>query len=315
MKNKIIKFLNDYNVDYVESGKNVVEGNISICCPMCTDDPSHHMGIKLSTGWWSCWRDKSHRGNNFINLVSFIAGCSYSEAKEIFGEQKYIITNEFKDLFKINKNLIVKKEKLVFDKEFKNIKNYGSTKRFHDYLLSRGIHDYKKYNLKCCLIGDWSHRIIFPIYYENKLVAWNSRSIYEREKLYYKALTQERSMRKITNCLYNYDGLIKNKGKGLYLVEGIFDYMKLDQSLPDEYEVTCLFTKTITDSQKSLLFNLSKKYSIIVLLDRDAEAESFQLVSELSFISNIKMQTLPKNYNDPAELPSKIINKLPYNIS
>ena len=43
---KLRSFLDDLNVEYIDSGKNHKAGNINIRCPYCgEEDPSYHLGI------------------------------------------------------------------------------------------------------------------------------------------------------------------------------------------------------------------------------------------------------------------------------
>ena len=51
----VISFLEEYNIDYTTSGKNVTSGWVEINCPFCGDDPSYHMGVNLSSGLYHCW--------------------------------------------------------------------------------------------------------------------------------------------------------------------------------------------------------------------------------------------------------------------
>ena len=60
----IIKVLSDYRIDYDTEGKNTSTGFVSIACPWCEDDPSHHLGINLKEGYYTCWRSSEHRGKD-----------------------------------------------------------------------------------------------------------------------------------------------------------------------------------------------------------------------------------------------------------
>ena len=57
----IIKFFEDYEIDYALKGKNIQQGWVGICCPFC-NDTNYHMGYNLDEQYNSlnCWKCGSH---------------------------------------------------------------------------------------------------------------------------------------------------------------------------------------------------------------------------------------------------------------
>jgi hypothetical protein len=77
----LIEYLDDKNISYSTSGKNVSSGWIGISCPFCGDS-SNHLGINLESKVFSCW--KCGEKGNFIKLAMELEGLSFKEImKEI----------------------------------------------------------------------------------------------------------------------------------------------------------------------------------------------------------------------------------------
>lgn len=322
MKDKILRFLDNYNIDYVSDGHNVKHGHVNISCPLCSDDPSEHMGIRLNNGVSSCWRNKTHQGLSFIKLITILLTCSYRGARQLFGDSM-IMVDEGETLESILKGLdpvddkINKppRKKLKMVSGCMTIKKCGLTRRFWNYLYRRGFEDVEwlvnTYRIGCCLDGDWINRILFPIYYNGELMTWVGRSIFDNARLPYMDLFEERSIKKPKVCIYNFDALMVG-GKVLFLVEGIFDVLKLEYYLPSNYKAGCLFTKTMTSQQMYLLSILAKKFdTICVLLDVDAEEQGHSLVGELSCVGcPVTFGELPYGVGDPGGMNEKQVLSL-----
>src|ERR1700688_913110 len=68
----IKQILTEHKIPFVTQGVNTKRGELSISCPYCKDDPSKHMGVDPNTGWFACWRDKSHSGKNIHRLLALL---------------------------------------------------------------------------------------------------------------------------------------------------------------------------------------------------------------------------------------------------
>lgn len=316
----IKKFLDFHNIPVRERGENVKKTNFNINCPFCINegraDDNFHLGIDPNQNVYGCWRDSRHRGKSLERLVKAILNISWVEAVEIVQGPQGLEMGTFEELCKNPwKTINVKSETnkfLKLPKEFIEIKKTGILAKFFDYIQSRGFDNIEKltreYKILCALIGEQANRVIFPIYFEGNLVSWTGRSIYDTASLRYQDLSVQKSLAHVKRCLYNYDNL--DEGEILFVTEGIFDALKLDWYLPEQYRATCIFTKTLTEDQIYLISKLSKKFSEIrVTLDKDAENDSKRIVKELSFLKNISFQTLPKGVKDPGALSrNQILN-------
>lgn len=334
-RDKILDFLNDNHIYFSEKGNNVKQGNVNIKCPLCTNDPSEHLGIQLKTGKWGCWRNTEHRGSNFVKLVMVLLNCPYKEAQHLFGSSTILLedNNNFFD----NINMLLNKssteevcnkvggsEKIKIDTcLFKKIKKRGSTNPYWSYLKRRGFSDtrwlYRVANVLCCNQAGsvWNGRIIFPVYYQKKLVTWIGRSIFKNEQLRYRDLRFRESVRYPKACIYNYDDAIIG-GSTLFITEGVFDCLKMQYYCSHKYKIVSLFTKTFTQEQFYLLFKLSKKFkNVQILFDIDASEQACLLKKELNITSKIDAHVcaLPEGYNDPGEFGNEAVNWLLKNIN
>jgi hypothetical protein len=320
----IIDFLQTYDIPYILSGKNVKEGNVNIKCPFCgSSDKSEHMGIELVSGKYGCWRNSSHRGLDFRRIVVELLGCSYSDAYSILDHKDVVVDENFEEFINsFNQLSEDNSSSKIIDVEllptFYKIDNTGFRKRFFNYFRKRGFSGSDKkllkfidrFNIQCCVENKWTDRLIFPIYINNKLMTWQSRSIRKDTLLPYKDLSVHESVLHVKQCIYNFDEL-KKGGKTLYITEGVFDCIKLLYFLPKEYSATCIFTKTIQVNQINLLTQISSGFDkVVLLLDNDAWDSIVTVSEQLSCIGNLTVEYLQEELKDPGEMTEHQILKL-----
>ncbi len=325
---KWLDFLKSNSVSYVTFGPNTKQGEVSIKCPMCTDDPSEHLGINLDTGFWACWRNAAHRGKQPYRLIAALLNCSFSHARLIIDQYSITDTDAFNTLdisFDTPKKDTPNLKELSFPKEFKKIKSIGTGKRFYHYLRGRGFANVKNltfdYDLHYCTTGDWKDRIIIPIYESGELVTWTARAIAHTEKApRYKTLSvneegQHKALINITNTIFLYDQL-NIGGDILFITEGPVDAMKIDY-YGHAYgaSATCLFTSSISTSQVYLISEVSKGYkSIILLLDPEAVEQQLEIQSILARYG-VKIGTLESGIEDPGAMTKEQVVRLINSIS
>jgi 5S rRNA maturation endonuclease (ribonuclease M5) len=326
----ILRVLKENNIEYKEQGSNVKEGNVNIKCPFCKDDPSEHMGIDITTGYYGCWRNSSHRGKRIERLIAKLLGVSLVKARSVLGIGTFVDTSNFgAEAIRL---LSVKEEdnissverklggvsKLKFRPELKPLcKDTTGFNRepFLKYLFERGFDDpetlAERYELMFATYSDWRYRIVAPVYYNGKLSTWVGRSISSNATLKYKDLSVDESVRHAKFCLFNHNNISKG-GRRLFIVEGFFDAMKLDFYLPNERDkVTCLFTKTMSQEQADLIIKIASKYEqVLVLLDNDAHIQAMGITSRLNvFAKNVSMCMLPDTFKDPGEMTKEFIKE------
>jgi len=169
----------------------------------------------------------------------------------------------------------------------------------------------ERFNLYVDTYGSWKYRIIFPIYMNNVLVTWQSRSIHPYETLPYKDLSVNESVVHCKFTLFDYD-MISRGGNTLFITEGVFDAVKLSWYLPATNIATCLFTKTMTDEQFNHLTDIGNRFRHVkVLLDNDALPQSIAIKERLQTrLDNVSIAFIPETFKDPGELKGDYIRRM-----
>lgn len=329
MKDTILTFFKNYNIEFHDHGKGVAKDHVSINCPF-EDDTEFHMGVWLKNGWYGCWHDpKAHGGKDFVKLVAKLLDCRYDAAREALGLQP--VYNGDDDLMLAINKMWAEPEMaktldggitLKFNSEFFPIKKgFNHHERFIKYFEDRGFNEVEKlifkHKLRYAYYGNYAWRIIVPYFYKRKLVSWTSRSILKNEEVRYKDLSVDQSIRHVKKCLYNFDDLQTKGGKVLFICEGFFDCLKLDWYFPKGYRATCLGTVSVRDEQMELIYDLHKRFErIYICFDREFELHALSVVQDLQMLSNIHMFTdLPHPAKDPGELTFTQIREIAKKVS
>jgi hypothetical protein len=314
-----IPFLEQHHIDYVDHGHNVTRGNVSIKCPWCVDDPSHHLGIQLSTGYWNCWRNENHRGRNPVRLIQALLGCSRLHAESLVNNSITLPLDNFDEIIKsLSQEAIPTEEKIskiVFPPNVKTLVDKGMGRKFIDYLVGRDYtrdearHLAEVYWLMYAVTGPFAYRIIVPIEMEDGIATWTGRDITGTSETRYKTLSNVESRQSIKDCLFGYKSLLEdNEAHTLLVCEGPFDAMRADFfGYQLGIRATCLFGLQASDAQVSLLVRLASKFeNKYVCLDAGAGPLQFYLRMKLAFL-DFGMLGIPKPYKDPGELPKPVI--------
>lgn len=237
---------------------------ISVDCPVCSyeikglDDETDGKGnleINYQYNVYKCWSCSETHGTH---------GSLYKLIKK-FGNnkllKKYLILRpddnedapkkEFKQA-KLPENFI------SFANATKGIKLTIQYKQAYNYIKSRKITDemVNKFNIGFCYEGEYQHRIIIPSYdIKGYLNYFIGRSYLNKPKRKYKNPDTQKELILFNESLIDWN-------KPLYIVEGAFDSIFLDNALPmlGKYMGDDLFNK-IYDNAKN---------KIIIVLDPDA---------------------------------------------
>lgn len=285
----IESLLDDINVDYQVSGKNISRHCIGLSCPFC-GDTSTHLGVFKENKNYSC----------------FICGSKGSLPKLIkeltqdnWGNVFKLIQSHSKGFVSVLPTETYERPKSFNIEAVKGIKQ-GLGKLHRSYLLSRGLNpDYfgEKYQLMSGTeIGPYKHRLIIPIHKQREIVSFISRDITGRSDLRYKNLPDSKSIVPVKETVYNLD----NVGDTAIIAEGVFDVWSFDP-----YGIG-LFGTQYTYVQ---LYEIFKKQfqKLIICLDPKEEKIATKLAFDLSsFVPEIKICIIQSG-EDPAEAASSEI--------
>lgn len=281
MKFKPIDFLNTYGIHWTNEGSDSSPGFVNISCPFCGDEKEHG-GFSLHNNYYNCWRCGFHPIEEVIqNLV----GVDYWESKKIIKEFSGAYSSV--PFSQLEKKALAKSVELP--KNAKNLsfrhRRYLERRRFDpDYLI-------KKYDIKGTNhIGNYSHRIIIPIYFQRKLISFQGRDITNRAKLRYKVCAKKNEVIHHKHILYNIDRANKDR---VLVVEGVFDVWRLGSNCVATFGTSIL---------KQQIYLLSKFNKVFFLMDEDAEEIAEKIGYELSGL-NTKVEVIKLNgVGDPSDL-------------
>jgi hypothetical protein len=298
----IRKAFTDHHIKFVEQGHNVAKGNINIKCPICSEDPSEHMGINLTTGKWGCWRDSKHRGKNLHRLLALL---DIYVSEERSGILQQLASRTFFSITETTKAVPIAHQALALPDTFVSIaEDTIYAKPFLKYLSDRGFDDpinlAKRYDLKRSTIADkWAGRIIIPIWID-KYVCWTGRTIGNNSLRYLSPKAEETL--NIKDCIFNYNKLLKG-GDTLVITEGPFDALKIDWYTEETVKATCLFGLSFKQEQLQLLDNICTRFNnILIGLDQGALVQSMQLVKILRKYSPSILKLPKKDFGEMSEI-------------
>jgi hypothetical protein len=245
------RFLSDYNIQTYTDGPDTQEGWINIQCPECNDH-ANHGGFNLATGYYNCWRCGKHYVDNILVDLLLI---SKKEANNIIDEyqidvpgtiikkEKKIIKNTFLELPPGTKELNKKQRKYLIKRK------YDPDELARVWKL-QGTQNY----------GDYSCRIIAPIFLDGRLVSYQGRDHTGRSSLRYKACKIKNEIIHHKHLLYGIDYVLNRQA---VLVEGIMDVYRLGPG------AVASFGTSVTTEQ---IHFISKRLdTLFILFDTDDE--------------------------------------------
>lgn len=295
----IISFLEDENINYKTTGKNVTAGWIEIQCPFpnCSDH-SFHCGINPETGFFSCWicGGKGHP----VKLIKALKECGWKKAQEIY--EKYIdfslISTE------IQENLV---QKLKLPKEFVWIQEDKIPLSIYTYLLNRHfnpeklVRQHKLIAPDPFFLGKFKYRLIIPVFLNNKIVNFIGRSVSDNGVAKYKACPNDQAEIQLNNLLYGIDDLPKKSP--CVIVEGVFDQWRLGAGSVASFGIN------ISAEQIELL-RKKEPTSVFILFDPDAKEQAEKAAQKIWFAPvEICQINTDKDPGDLSDYEANIIMK------
>jgi len=274
---------------------NDYKGQISFDCPVC----SHEIkGLDEGDG----------KGNLEINYKRFVFKCwSCSETHNTHGSiykliRKYgndrhlkryelLKPDEFEVVIKPKKELILPKEFVPLNNVSDGFKMTHYYKQSMNYLKKRNVTDkiIRKFNIGLAYDGLYANRIIIPSYDEyRKLNYFVARSYLSNIKTKYKNPDIQKELIIFNESLIDWT-------KKIYIVEGPFDSIFLDNSIP-------MLGKYISDKLFNKIYDLGCEVTIV--LDGDAWDDAEKLYHKMNcgkLLGKINIVKLPKD-KDIADL-------------
>ncbi len=279
-------------------------------CPFC-QHRKPKLAISLNSGKYHCWVCTA-RGNSYLELI-----------KNKFGQEAYdsmYKLNEFYGLLKVDEThnkYVVNDTELQVSESLKLPDNFieFNSKRakgdifcgaYKNYLLNRGITEKDIIELKLGYDSE-DKRVIFPSYdLFNRLNYHTGRAIYDSVLPKYKHAHITAHGIVFNEYLLDFDD------KDIFLVEGTFDYVKVDYV---DKNIICTLGSQI--NYQSYLFKTIMMFNnIYICYDKDAVKKMISIAKEIIkygkkvFILDWNQEAL-KGLKDLGELPCKIsVDKL-----
>jgi hypothetical protein len=171
------RFCIDYNIEFATSGPHYRRGWVNISCPFCTGNPGHHGGFNIEYGYYSCYRCSSHW---LPRVIKELTNLSFTESRKLIAKYS---SGELQKEYQIERP-----ETLILPHEFKPLSDIH-----YQYLKSRNFNPNiaRQWNLLASGIhGEYSHRIIAPIYLDGELVSYQGRDYTGKSELRYKTCSK-----------------------------------------------------------------------------------------------------------------------------
>lgn len=309
--------LTQHRVPFIEKGANVSRGELNIRCPFCgSADPSYHMGLNPDTGYWSCWRNKEHRGKSPVRLLMRLLNVDYARARDLCGlDAEYVDPDEFSSAVAKFMGRVVPPEPaqttavLEIPGEFRPLTEQsmsGLYSRFGNYLYHQRGFDLTSddperlcegYDLRGALTGPYKQRLILPYFQDRHLVAWTGRAIAHAE-VRYKDIPVDQAAVQVRHTFFNHDAALDPECRMLIVCEGPLDALKLDFYMREHgVRAVALSTNSMSRVQADKLRELAPRLRRVLLLMDQADpmegmVASMRMRREISDIPNISIVTL-----------------------
>ena len=249
-----VQFCKDYSISYRTEGKNAANGWVQVDCVFCGDN-GQHLGINMAEGYCNCWKCGHHPLSDFISGVLQVP---YYKSFEIIRQYTKTTVQGLKTRAKP----LPSPTDLQFPRYTKelqqNHRNYLIRRKFDPDKLV------KEFGLKgTAHLGDYSFRIIAPIYLNNKMISFQGRDVTGQAELRYKACKKSLEVLHHKDSLYAID--LARGQKQVLIVEGITDVWRLGKG-----SVSCFGI----EFKKKQIKMLAKYWdTIFVLFDEEEQAQ------------------------------------------
>jgi len=266
-------------------------GQISFNCPVCDEDRNkHNLEINYFTNVYKCWSCGDSEGTHGP-LGKLIDTYGNRQQKKIY---KVFKPEEPKEKVSKQKPKVQLPENFTLFKE--SNPRYPIYRQAYNYLQTRGINDeiIERFGIGFCDKGSHAGRIVIPSYNKKgDLNYYVGRSWDPKSRAKYRNPEAEKEKIIFWENLINWD-------KDIYLVEGAFDGMFLDNPV-------VMLGKHMSELLFETIYNKAKG-DVIICIDGDAWQNAVKLYHELNggeLWGRIKIVKLPKD-KDVCDLKGQI---------
>jgi len=288
----LFEFLDKYDIEYTETGRNIGSGYIGINpCPNCGAE-NNHFGINRMSKSGNCFVC-----GKYISLPEFIK----LKLNITWSETYNIIRNFSSEIIEIEYRTA--NNNVQFPTNIKSTPIKMAVK----YLKKRGFNAefiHNEYHLAYTggdsflktkeTTSNFNYRIIAPIIMNNKLVSYIGRDYTEQRSPKYMQPLIESCITTPKNSIYNYDALKQHDN--CIIVEGITDMWKLGG------KTIAVMGKVVTTEQIAFLAE-KQINTATILFDEGGRPEAETLAYNLTgIVSQVKIAELEGG--DPGDLDS-----------
>ncbi len=276
-----LQFLKDHNIPYWTEGKNCQEGWINIQCPFCQDS-GNHGGFNIEDEYYNCWKC----GHHFLDqVISVLINSTWTETNNIIKQYQNVIAPvSYKRIYTPPLKIHISKS---WNTELTTGQKIYLEKRNFDPVYLK-----KKYSLlNGGYFGDYSFRIIAPIFLNHHMVSYQGRAYHPLVLPKYKACNSLDEVIHHKFIVYNHDNV---KNKRAIIVEGITDVWRIGDG------AVALFEQSYTISQ--VMFIVKNYDEVFILFDSDAQESAKKLANHLTGLCRVNIINLPEGVKDPGEL-------------
>ena len=265
----IIQLYKDFNVPFATEGhKHCREGWVNTTCPFCTGNPGMHLGYNMADNYYVCWRCGWKATHKALALLTHV---SEKEAKEI--ARKYGGKSHVKSTVTVK----------VGQKKFRlppstapmndRHKRYLTKRKFDPEVIEK-IWDVQGTGPISLMDGiSFSHRLVIPIYWENRIVSFQTRDITAKHSLRYITCPEQREIIKHKHIFYQ--AIPTKDSDACICVEGVTDAWRFG------YGAIATFGIKYTKYQVREISKRFKKVFMVFDDDPQAIKQSEKLTAEL----------------------------------
>ena len=276
------------------------DGEIHVNCPIC-NETRYRLYINLENGL--CYCHNCNFKGTVINLIQYVERIPYIKALDRFDQVKgniilptdMVSSLEWKlligELEYSNKQSVPLPQECVPLLTSKQLMARKAVK----YLKSRAITEKQmlSHQMKFCGTGDYTNRIIIPIYEGTTLKFWVARAISKNVRMKEKSPSNKQYQWSKSEVIFNLDRAAR-KYHSAVISEGIFDALSwgdigislLGKQLYDEQLRTLLEYKPLLDN-------------LYIALDADAWESALEMAGRLKDFFHVHLITIPDEFDDP----------------